>query len=577
MQPEDDDQSIQDPDQRRSVNIRISRDTLLLLGALAFLILAVGLTFLFPLAPGEGEATPTAIAEAATATVAAAGIIPSPPAGYPAPGEEPAGYPAPGAETPANGFASPEPTGAAATPGIATSPTAEASPAAVSPDAERSPDAYPAPEGTAPTQPTNGTPIPTFDPARPTATAPAATFPPPAATFPPPATAAPPTRDEAVGAQPTAAQPTSAPPPTAAPPAQSQPAPTQPQQPQPTTDGKAPGTAVPTSPLEPTIPPVDVLRGTVRWGIAESPIIVPRDLQLAPGAVLIIEPGVEVRLAPRASIFIDGAELLALGRPELPISFVGLTAERWSGLFARPGSRVQLDSTRIRGGGAAGTILVSERSDLIVRGSQFNDNGGSLLVQDSLLEMRDSEIAGNDMPFGAALDVGYTRGGFATLTGNRIGGNLLTEGAPAVRIQGQSTFDIVNLTIEGNLFRDGIDNLVLRTNNEFRGTIACNSLVGGNLGLNLRTQTEQVPPSQLQVFNNTIDFHTPPIIPIYLEFGIGRGAASEIELDMRNNWWGDATGPYEPTFNPLGRGDAVGVNILYEPWLTEPPACAPIP
>ncbi|MEA3396760.1 MAG: Ig-like domain-containing protein, partial [Chloroflexota bacterium] len=44
-------------------------------------------------------------------------------------------------------------------------------------------------------------------------------------------------------------------------------------------------------------------------------------------------------------------------------------------------------------------------------------------------------------------------------------------------------------------------------------------------------------------------------------------------LDARDNWWGDASGPYHATQNPGGTGDAVGEydNVLFTPWLTAPP------
>lgn len=49
-------------------------------------------------------------------------------------------------------------------------------------------------------------------------------------------------------------------------------------------------------------------------------------------------------------------------------------------------------------------------------------------------------------------------------------------------------------------------------------------------------------------------------------------------IDARNNWWGDASGPYHPTLNPNGKGDAVsqtGVNFI--PWLGQDPALPPQP
>jgi hypothetical protein len=44
------------------------------------------------------------------------------------------------------------------------------------------------------------------------------------------------------------------------------------------------------------------------------------------------------------------------------------------------------------------------------------------------------------------------------------------------------------------------------------------------------------------------------------------------QLDARYNWWGDKSGPYHPTLNPDGLGETVGDNVLFDPWLTAPPA-----
>ncbi|MBP1468016.1 hypothetical protein EYB53_020025 [Candidatus Chloroploca sp. M-50] len=390
--------------------------------------------------------------------------------------------------------------------------------------------------------------------------------------------------------QPTLVQPTSLPLPTALP----QPTPTDdPSVVAPTPplltpiDPAPPSTATPeprpTLPPPPTVPPpppADVLSGDIRWSRDQGPLRIERDVQLAPGSELIIEPGVEVQLAPGVAIFVDGGRLLALGQPDQPVRFVSATGARWNGIFMRPNSFVVLEHAEVRGAGLGGTLLASERSELIVRSTRFTDNGGAILLNDTRLEMRDSEVTGNDMPFGPALEATYGRGNFITLTNNRFGGNRLSEGAPQVRISNRSTFETLNLTVEGNLIRGGAPNLQLTTNGPLQGTVGCNALVGDAQGFGLRTQTPQVnpngvPPMALRIENNLIDEHLPPIIPVYLRYGLGRGATSEILLDMRNNWWGEASGPYEPETNPLGRGDSVGNNIIYAPWLTAPPSCLP--
>ena len=52
--------------------------------------------------------------------------------------------------------------------------------------------------------------------------------------------------------------------------------------------------------------------------------------------------------------------------------------------------------------------------------------------------------------------------------------------------------------------------------------------------------------------------------------GIFRGYGTD-PVDARFNWWGDASGPYHPTLNPTGSGNAVSNYVLFDPWLTEPP------
>jgi hypothetical protein len=301
---------------------------------------------------------------------------------------------------------------------------------------------------------------------------------------------------------------------------------------------------------------------------------------LTPGSILIIEPGTEIRLAWGASLTVDGAQLHALGSPEQPVRFVGHTGERWEGIYGRNNSLIVLENAELRGGGAGGTVLHSQNSELVIRNSYIVENGGTIQVTDSKAEMRDSEVWGNDFPYGGAFNADYSRGNYLTLTGNRIGRNRVKDGMSSVVINATSSHDSLNVDIQGNVIHSDENagaNLQLSTNNELIGTIACNSMIGANTGLRLRTETPQLPTFNLHVHNNHIDAHVPPIIPYYLKYGIGRGATSEVELNMSNNWWGDPSGPYHPEGNPEGRGDSVGSNIAWQPWLHAPPPCAPMP
>jgi hypothetical protein len=552
----------------RTITIHLTRDTLLLIAALAFLAIAILLAVIFPAASSSNSNSANTSAAQATTEPAATGrqtteaipigggsAIPTAASGAgQAAGEAPNATPA----LPASQGSYPVPNGAAAT----QSPTAPSS-SAIGSVATSSPD------------------VPVFSPNTPTGAAVAigveqaeTPYPGPAGTVTlaqqTPTTGLPgatPTRTPALF-QP---QPTNSPLPEVSPTEQptAQPLPTN----RPAATPRPPPTPTPVP--VPTAVPVDVLRGNIRWTAAQSPIRLNRDQQLVRGATLIIEPGVEVRLAPGVSFFVEGT-LYALGKADRPVRIVASDRQRWEGLFGRPGSNIALEYTEIHGGGAGGTLLTSEGGNLVLHNAHVNDNGGHIQVTDSRLEMRDSEIAGNDMPYGAALDASYSSGGFVIMTNNRIGGNRQQIGSPPVLISNQSTFDTVNLDVQRNLLvgQDSPD-LVLSTNGPLQGGLTCNTLVGGTDGLSLRTETPQVPGFALNVRDNATEKHTPPIIPIYLKYGIGRGATSEIALDMRNNWWGSPLGPYDPERYADGRGEAVGDNIDFAPWLTSRPACAP--
>ena len=45
---------------------------------------------------------------------------------------------------------------------------------------------------------------------------------------------------------------------------------------------------------------------------------------------------------------------------------------------------------------------------------------------------------------------------------------------------------------------------------------------------------------------------------------------TRLTVNAESNWWGDSTGPYHPTLNPGGLGDAVSDYVDFEPWLTFP-------
>jgi parallel beta-helix repeat protein len=47
-------------------------------------------------------------------------------------------------------------------------------------------------------------------------------------------------------------------------------------------------------------------------------------------------------------------------------------------------------------------------------------------------------------------------------------------------------------------------------------------------------------------------------------------------INLREQWWGSASGPYHPTSNPAGLGNGVSDGVLFAPWLTSPCGTTPI-
>lgn len=554
----------------RTITIRLNSENIILAAAILFLLAAVVLAVFFSLdtSVGEGPTSTTVVAGLATAVTSPVGTATATVSGQP------------GLST----------TAVSTLPTFVTQPYPGPGEPGLTPTGGNSPNTVPTPtsdelfavDTPSAQTPVAGTPIanqqvPTFAPSRPTATVTGGNN-----AYPVPATAPAQSTAQAATVAPTALAPTNPPfiDPTAQP-ATSAPLPAPPTS-EPAGGAGEPPTAAPprptATPVPPTPVPIDTIRGAMRWSADQSPVIVRRDLQIAPGSSLVIDPGVEVRIAPGVAIYVDG-KLYATGQPGKPVKITSTGGGRWDAIYGRPGGDIGFDRVELSGGGNGGTLIYSEGGNLTVLRSQVRNNGGQIRTYDSRLEMRETDVSGNDMPYGAAVESGYSTGGGVILNGNRIGGNRLAAGAPSVQVRNESTFDTLNLDAQGNLMvgSDG-PAMVITTNGPMLGTLSCNSWMNGTNGLSIKSSLLQVAPElALNISNNLIADQTPPIIPIYLKYGIGRGASSDLYVDMRGNYWNSALGPYHPDLYADGRGEAVGANIDFIPWLTERPACAPRP
>ena len=171
------------------------------------------------------------------------------------------------------------------------------------------------------------------------------------------------------------------------------------------------------------------------------------------------------------------------------------------------------------GVGGAGVHVVSCRFE-----SNTADFGGAIALMSSAdVAIEDCDLVGNGAAFwGGALSAD---GSEFTVTGGDLTGNTTTgDGGAAYVLGGSGTVN--HCTITGNSADGTAGGLFSDT-----ASLVVNDCVLAGNGL------------ALYAAGPTLD-----------------------DIDARDNWWGHASGPYHPTLNPDGQGDAVGDDVAFAPW-----------
>jgi hypothetical protein len=135
--------------------------------------------------------------------------------------------------------------------------------------------------------------------------------------------------------------------------------------------------------------------------------------------------------------------------------------------------------------------------------------------------------------------------------------NILNGSSSAVEVMSQSEVNITNSKIDNfpdSGWDSGVGIMAFVTSNIH---IANSEISGNDYGIENRG-------SSIDIENSTITNNT--------SFGIYNipvGYAPEIE--GTNNWWGDASGPYNANLNATGTANQVSDNVSFTPWLTAAP------
>ena len=309
-------------------------------------------------------------------------------------------------------------------------------------------------------------------------------------------------------------------------------------------------TATPTNTPTPTPLPYDLIRGNTRWTLAQSPVKIRRDTIIAKGASLTIDDGVEVLLDANTSLVVDGT-LTATGARlrKSGNSF-------WKSIVINNGGQANLNWVDMRGGGSEGVLISALGGNTVIQDSVFEENKGRIYISGGNFDMHRSRVVGF-APISAEV-----RGGKSLRLFSNVINNTATDGATGVSLS--ATADDVEIVLEKNSFRGSSGtNVRAQFNQSLNAVFQCNSFSGGAYGLQIKSTDPTLDGSRILISGNSFQSHK------------NYGLTGDVGFDARNNWWGDASGPYHPEQNGAGTGDAVGVNLTFSPWLNAKPSCAP--
>lgn len=232
------------------------------------------------------------------------------------------------------------------------------------------------------------------------------------------------------------------------------------------------------------------------------------DMRIAEGSSLTIEPSTIVEIADSVDFSVSGT-LVADG-----VTFTAIDAEHpWGGIYL---SGSESSASELRG-------CVLEQAQGVY--SSYHRHG-VLYLRRSSPTISNTVVRGRA---GARIGVEPSSCAAPTLTGNTITG-FSGSGASGLYVDGGSV-----PTVIGNTFSDNAIGLSDRSGN---GGIYRNNRFSGNQS-----------------------------------YGFRYGGYSPINAN--NNDWGDPSGPLDDSddrasggdYNPLGRGDRVSDQVIYQPWL----------
>jgi len=331
------------------------------------------------------------------------------------------------------------------------------------------------------------------------------------------------------------------------------------------------------------------------WTTAGSPYIISLPISVLPSATLSIEPGVVVKFDADNSIYVEGV-LEALGTTSDPIIFTSYLDDAVSGDTNGDGSATLPEASDWRGIAFVNPSLQSKIANAEIHYVDFgiSNSDSSISISDVIFKNINSGIVaygGNstlkNISFDNAFRFAVSLFNDSVVTADTLSITGLDAYNEVIDIYDDATLTLRNSSFAGSGAYRSYGLLVFSTGSAtVDGSIFSNFDAGiidfGDGGASVKVTNSQIKnnndgivfyadDSSISVSGNTIHNNSRSGAQLYGGYTV----------NLKNNFWGDETGPYHIDTNPTGTGNAVKYfsgynNILYRPWLTTWPS-EPVP
>jgi len=261
------------------------------------------------------------------------------------------------------------------------------------------------------------------------------------------------------------------------------------------------------------------------------------------------------------------------GTPGSPVTTVGvtvdgftITADSEGGIFLA-GADDAIIQNNVIGGGTT-VIDVSRYASGVTISGNTVDEFGSIFVHESDCTLTDNHIGRDILLWPLAAE---------TIEGTIITDNTFTDNGDeavngAINFFGSDSGSAIKDTlIEGNSIASR-DQAGIRIGSTSGTTLTIEDLtITGNDITNNNLYGIHIYDVESWSTGNTISYNN---ITGNLTLGIKNEDAAII--NAKNNWWGDASGPYNAATNAAATGDAVDALVNYRPWLTSAYGVTPV-